>query len=460
MKKERLKIEWIVMLLIFSTLENSAQNLISNPGFEKCDLCGRFGNPGVEFSFLNGANNPVDWFGVTEGSSDIRSTYPYKGKRHGGFFSFGKFEYLGNVLNEPLQAGAEYKFSFWLAVELSGGYSLDEIGVYFQKSLPQYKGLPYLGKVLTPQFTTPDGEYLPSDKYKQYSFIYKACGGEDHLIIGRFTNLGKNDTLYIGQGKPTVVYPYTYVDDVELIKIKDAPNLLEDQIEVCQNQVVRIGIAPGYFDVLWSTGAKTDSIDVNSNGGKIYVEVKLNDNCPPIRDSILIVFKPKVDDQANLIKEDTICFIKGKEIDVTNIDYNSYIWNNGSKVPKIIITEPGTYSVTASSNCNLSTDQVVIVGSDLNKFIQFPNVFTPLSTENNKFAPIIQTNMLDSITSYHLRIYNRWGKKVFEIADPKLSWIPESNEPAETYFFQLEYEVLFCDEKKQNVVKGSVNLIR
>lgn len=48
------------------------------------------------------------------------------------FFSFGKFEYLGNVLNQPLVAGAEYEISCYLGTRSDSEYSTDEIGFAFK----------------------------------------------------------------------------------------------------------------------------------------------------------------------------------------------------------------------------------------------------------------------------------------------------------------------------------------
>ncbi|MEP7195526.1 MAG: gliding motility-associated C-terminal domain-containing protein [Saprospiraceae bacterium] len=451
---------FILLFLLFD-LKIKSQNLISNPGFEKCELCGRFGNQGVEFNYLDGANNPVDWFGVTEGSSDIRSTLPYMGKRHGGFFSFGKFEYLGNVLTMPLEPGAEYQFSFWLEVEEAGSYSLDEIGVFIHKGLPHYSGLKYLGEKLTPNFTTPDGEYLPVNKYKQYSFNYKACGGEDHVIIGRFSNLGKNDTMFIGKGRPSSVYPYTYVDDVELIKIKNAADLLlPDLISLCKDEKIRIGIIPGYQMVKWSNGETGDSIELKSSDTKIYVEAKFDENCPAILDSVIIITKPNILDEVDLIP-DTICLSENLKIQISNTNYSTYLWNTGKMDSILEVKDTGSYSVIAYSTCHEVRDKTVVVSDiPINNLFQFPNIFLPSEMENNKFAPIVLKDYLDKISNYKLSIFNRWGSVVFETNDIHQAWNADDKIAVDTYIYSVNCSLQNCNRNQNYNAKGTVTLIR
>lgn len=51
-----------------------------------------------------------------------------------------------------------------------------------------------------------------------------ACGGEDHVIVGRFKDLGRNDTLFVGTRRTGNIYTYTIIDDVELILTNPAPD--------------------------------------------------------------------------------------------------------------------------------------------------------------------------------------------------------------------------------------------
>ncbi len=520
-------IRFLIFLLAFVTLQvTKSQNLISNPGFEKCDLCGRFGNSGVEFSYLNGANTPPDWFGATEGSSDIRETNPHTGKRHGGFYSFGKFEYLGNVLLKPLEPEAEYEFSFWLSTDPKNSYSLDEIGVYFQKGLPRYSVKSNLGALVTPQWTTPDGEFIPINNYKKFSFTYKACGGEDHIIIGRFKDFGKNDTMRTGNGDPNVVYPYTLVDDVELIKIKDGPDLLPSTIALCPGEEIKVSVPNSYSEIIWSNGSKLNTTIITYSDKVVYVQVRNNPNCSFITDSVIVTRRPNTFDSVDLISNKRICLNSLNELDASNFNYQNYLWNTGDTTAKISISTSGTYIVMASKDCHEARDTIIVVDRELvqedllpdtlcfynanklnaqhslfnhyhwstgdttsvininrpgiytveatneckytidsihvitsdgyNSLFQFPNVITANAMENNKFVLIPGGNLAQKIESYHLNIYNRWGKSVFETRDYKDEWIPSLEYPSDTYTFYLVWKVDGCSSD----YKGSFTILK
>lgn len=452
----------ILFFLLLSTTLIYSQNLITNPGFEICDKCGQSGNPGVEFFGTSNSNKPVDWFGANPGSSDIRESFPYVGKRHGGFFSFGKYEYLGNVLASKLEPGATYKFSFYLAARESDGYSLDEIGVAFHTGLPYYNDLS-LERVVTPAWTTPDGEHLPVKTYKQYSFEYMACGNEDHIIIGRFKGLGKNDTTFIGTGKPpSQVYPYTFVDEVELVKIKDAPKIVtEKEILLCEEDFKRIGIAPGFLDVSWSNGDRGDSTNVKLRDTLVIVEAKFDKKCPSIRDTVYIKMKPFEIENKVLFTEDTICFPKDSLLKANSLDYTLFFWSDGQRGNPIKINGPGNYGVRASRNCKYSDAYIEVIGNlNFDSLFRFPNVFTPLDNVNNTFGPYIAITLKDKIQEYEFEVFNRWGKRVFHTKDKDSVWRPDSAFPTETYTYQLNCKVSNCNKTEVIQKKGMVTLIR
>ena len=355
-----MRIIFTLFFLVFFIAFACAQNLISNPGFEKCDKCGQFGNSGVEFNFTGNSNKPVDWFGVTFGTSDIRQETPHSGRRHGGFYNFGKFEYLGNVLDAPLQAGAEYELSCYLGVSGDSEFSTDEIGFYFQQGIPLYQQSEPL-KQLTPQLVTADQDFLPLGKYKQYKFRYIACGGEDHLVIGRFKDLSKGDTLFVGKKRSgSAIYCYAIVDDVVISLINPIANLLPDKVEICSGGKQKIGIAAGAVgrQVLWSNGSTADSIEIASTDSLVWVETKVRKDCPPIRDSMQVVQKEKL---SNLLEDEiSICKGRSQSIAVNPSGLNNPKWNNGNNTFSIEVSVPGWYVINAESECGPVTDSILV----------------------------------------------------------------------------------------------------
>jgi len=370
-----------------------AQNLISNPGFEKCDQCGQFGNPGVELSLGNNSNNPVDWYGVTFGSADIRPDLPRSGKNNGGFFSFGKFEYLGNVLNQPLIAGAEYQISCYLGTRSDSEFSTDEIGFCFQKGKNLYQIAGVLDQ-LTPQVSTPDGNFLPYKSHQFYSMKFIACGGEDHLIIGRFKSLGLNDTLFVGNNRNGNLYTYSIIDDVELILTNPAPDLLPKEKIVCENSTFILQLPSGPVDrkILWSTGETTDRIVSDAKEGIIWVEVSYGDLCTPIRDSILI--RVTKDEILSIDREQTIC--RGATVTLTrdSTGLSNPNWSHGPNFFSSSVNQSGEYILTSESACGIVRDVFRVIVEDslkgklfISNSLCFRNglILSPAKTDQGKW---------------------------------------------------------------------------
>jgi gliding motility-associated-like protein len=92
----------------------------------------------------------------------------------------------------------------------------------------------------------------------------------------------------------------------------------------------------------------------------------------------------------------------------------SYIWSNGSTEQTVTGTS-GVYYVTVTDNSCITlkgTDSVSICS------IFIPNVFTPDGDGHNDQFVILY----DGWEIYHLLIYNRWGKLMFESNDKNTHW--------------------------------------
>lgn len=522
---------FLVVLMVLAGSVLHGQNLISNPGFEKCERCGMFGNSGVELSLGIGANNPVDWYGVTYGTSDFRPEQPNSGKYHGGFFSFGKFEYLGNVLSAPLVAGAEYELTCFMGTRFDSEFTLDEVGFCFQQGLNTY---PVSGPLtrLSPQVTTPDGDFLPYRSYKKYALRFIACGGEDHLIIGRFKELSRGDTVFVGTKRTGSAITYTIIDDLELKIVNQAPDLIPDRVEICRGFSRKIGLKTGIVAerVIWSNGTSADSIILDGNDSLVWVEVILSDGCAPIRDTARIVvsdlspnllqdtvflcpgqvfsilpdssgfmnpiwshgpvsfktelpgpglFYLEADSPCGLIRdsvwalsadllpaellsfEDT-CYFDGLVLSAPVFVGARYSWSDGTMEAEMKPKGPGVIYLVATGACNQVIDSILIRGGlKLDSLFLIPNVFTPNGDrENDSFRPIVRSGLESLLVDYQLRIFNRWGKMLFETQDHAQPWIPDQDTGTETYLYQLKARYRDCPIERTSILSGAVSIIR
>jgi gliding motility-associated-like protein len=93
-------------------------------------------------------------------------------------------------------------------------------------------------------------------------------------------------------------------------------------------------------------------------------------------------------------------------------------------------------------------------------FLYLANVFTPgvIDGKNDTYRVPIQGQDV-----FELKIFNRWGERMFFSEDPKFQWNGKvmntgADCPEGTYFYQLRYR--FKGKTKVNLISGSINLIR
>jgi hypothetical protein len=124
----------------------------------------------------------------------------------------------------------------------------------------------------------------------------------------------------------------------------------------------------------------------------------------------------------------------------------------GSLLIKQVVTS-SDWSVYSSGNCMDSSEQVYII--DDKPKIWLPNAFTPNNnSRNDMFYPVTV-----NITEYRLRIYNRWGQKIFDEVNGKWNGIDKSGlwHPIGAYAVYVTYKDITGLEGE---VEGSVTLLR
>jgi gliding motility-associated-like protein len=146
-------------------------------------------------------------------------------------------------------------------------------------------------------------------------------------------------------------------------------------------------------------------------------------------------------------------------------------WSTGNTGASAMVNEVGIYTVTGRDNCgDPITAEVEVTQEDLEscnveppitgeRCLEYPNAFVPNSRDeiNRTFAPKSDCNDLDI---YNLKIYNRWGNKVFESDQVELGWDGRKggkDAPADVYFFYSTYSTTGGAEFEE---KGDLLLIR
>jgi PKD repeat protein len=115
---------------------------------------------------------------------------------------------------------------------------------------------------------------------------------------------------------------------------------------------------PELYTFQWSTGAESNSIEINEEGN-YWVKITDNNDCFMYSDT-LTLYVDEFSDIFNLGENTEFC--SGNILTPPDTsDIETYLWNTGSTEPFIFIYESGTYSVTVtnSNNC-IAEDQIEI----------------------------------------------------------------------------------------------------
>lgn len=206
-----------------------------------------------------------------------------------------------------------------------------------------------------------------------------------------------------------------------------------------------------YNTYLWNTGSIQNTITI-STAGQYWV--KITDNNCSNSDTIDIINLSQTFIRINdtIICEDDTWLISLPSS-------NDYLWHDGSTKSEIIIQDSGLYYVKITDLCKSYTDTFNLRTKDCNCLIFIPNVFTPNGDGvNDNFYPVINCQL----DQYHMYIFNRWGKLIFESTNQNEVWdgkYQNRNAPDGVYFYQMEYLHLYTTENKE-YKNGTVTIFR
>ncbi len=242
----------------------------------------------------------------------------------------------------------------------------------------------------------------------------------------------------------------TYTDTIILRRIIVSPNALGSDTFTCNDNSLLL-LAPSNADsVLWFDGTRTWQKEISGAGDywvKYYEETCFETDTIRVETFLTPVLQIK--------RNVNEC---GNELRIApGLEGVNYLWGDGSVDSVFTVVQSGIYKVTVSNSCGSDSSDVnvFLMGNDCR--LVLPNAFTPNADGKNDVFKIIT---LCDITSFSLRVYNRWGELVFESRNPDYGWDGEfknTPQPADTYIVYLSYYDE-C-EKKQNQIQSTVALL-
>ncbi len=212
----------------------------------------------------------------------------------------------------------------------------------------------------------------------------------------------------------------------------------------------------GFANYKWHDGAEV--IDYHATQpGKKKLTITTKEGCVE-SDSIYITQYPIID--GGLGNDTTICLSSLITL-VAADSMSSYLWNTGATSRIIRVSSAGLYKVTISDihGC-VNADSVTIKeqADALPVDMFMPNAFSPNDDNLNETYP--GNNYSDPGSAYILRLYNRWGEKIFESESPSLQWdgkIKGDYAPQDVYVYYVRY--VGCDNIER-WFRGTFTLLR
>lgn len=217
---------------------------------------------------------------------------------------------------------------------------------------------------------------------------------------------------------------------------------------LCSGTTQTLHAIPNSNNYTWNTSATTDSIIINSEG--TYTVNYSDGICPNTSASIVITEQSLP--TATIIGENTFCEDEPLFLDASG--NGSFSWSNGDVGSSTTITSAQEITLTATNFCGTVSDVSIITTKDCNDstYIFIPNVITP---NNDGINDIFLVEGI-GIQAINGKIYNRWGKLLFEWNDINNGW--EGINSSEGTYFYLAEVIFINDETK--VFKGSINLLK
>ncbi len=223
---------------------------------------------------------------------------------------------------------------------------------------------------------------------------------------------------------------------------------------ICDGQTKVLDATSPEATYLWQDGSTNANFTVDRTG---TYAVTISRNGCAATDTVRI---EEITPQLSILEPDTtICAGIPLTLHTTGQPASEFLWSNGSTESYIQVSEPGIYTVSATSPCGTLTDEVTVTSIVCNCDNPFvPDAFTPNGDGKNEMLEVILNCM--GISDYAFAIYNRYGQRIFESKQPGQSWDGTYNgQQADlgTYFYYLKYKNNLGEEIKK---KGDVVLIR
>jgi gliding motility-associated-like protein len=262
------------------------------------------------------------------------------------------------------------------------------------------------GEILTLDANAQNATYLWQNNSTNSTYDVMNVG-DYSVIITDSNGCINSDTIHV------VLNPLPYID-------------LGNDIEICENDVLTLDVYFEEASYLWNDNSTISSHDIYTAG--VYSVILTDSNGCSNSDTINVIINP-------LPNSDFIFNPQPTDLNNPNILFSnissantSYEWNlgDGTTIENLnninhTYQFSGEYDVSLISlnefDCiDTAIYQIIIDPGGFDLFI--PKAFTPNNDEHNELFVIKGRYIID----FNIKIFNRWGKKIFESNNIKKYW--------------------------------------
>tara|TARA_B100000683_G_scaffold277873_1_gene339887 strand:+ start:2422 stop:3942 length:1521 start_codon:yes stop_codon:yes gene_type:complete len=251
-----------------------------------------------------------------------------------------------------------------------------------------------------------------------------------------------------------------HIDSVTIEVIDTFDFNLNQDTSICPGDIILLKpdtVFNNDFNYRWDTGESTSQISISDIGIHTLTITHNVSGCAKSKSVNISSIDTPV---SQLINDTTVCLSinNGVELYAGEAKWIKWTHPNGTDSSKTFIaTEPGYYEVILSNGENCAITDRITVENFCATDLFVPNSFTP----NGDFINDTFGAKATATYYYHLQIFNRMGKIIFETYDLNQKWTGE-NSPEGAYVFWIDYHQASREtgklEEKNKV--GTVLLIR
>jgi gliding motility-associated-like protein len=209
----------------------------------------------------------------------------------------------------------------------------------------------------------------------------------------------------------------------------------------------------------------TASFANNLAPGFYEVTVKDGGNCTAVASVTIAAFgNPNIDlgNDTTILKGSTAELVLSTSLPVTGVKWTPFIQSAENRLEAFVKPDvTTTYSVVVKyggKGCVITDSVTVFVKDEIAEVI-VPNIFTPNGDGLNDDFYV----SAKAIKNFNVKIFDRWGNKVFESFDAGFRWNGFSEKdaielPNGVFTYAIEYTELSTNKKQ--LLKGSITLLR